>query len=103
MCVKNDGHPVPDSNFISEVKSGSPQPAQAKMPGRFSLLRGLLPAYSVPSSRITLKVCPSRRLRHSSFDSFIGSVGDGTFAPAGRKLFQFFCSSSTPFILAGGA
>ncbi|MNC88835.1 hypothetical protein D3C83_46990 [compost metagenome] len=54
MWVKKLGQPVPDSNFISEVNSGSPQPAQAKMPGRFSSLSGLEPARSVDSSRSTL-------------------------------------------------
>src|SRR5205085_2971419 len=103
MLVKNDGQPVPDSNFISEVKSGRSQPAQAKMPGRFSSFNGLVPARSVPSSRMTLKDCDGSFLRHSSFDNFTGSAAEGTIAPAGRKLFQFFCSSSTPFMVVGGA
>src|SRR5712692_10592767 len=103
MVVKKLGQPVPDSNFISEVKTGRPQPAQAKIPARFSLFSGLVPARSVPSSRITWKDSAGSFFFHSSLESFTGSVGEGTFAPAGRKVFQFFCSSSTPFILAGGA
>ena len=53
MKVKNDGQPVPLSNFISEVKIGRPQPAQTNTPGRFSRSSGLVPARSVPSSRST--------------------------------------------------
>src|SRR2546426_4300885 len=102
MVVKKLGQPVPDSNFISEVKSGRPQPAQAKIPARFSLFSGLVPARSVPSSRITWKDSAGSFFFHSSLESFTGSVGGGTFAPAGRKVFQFFCSSSMPFIFAGG-
>src|SRR5436305_4503377 len=102
MTVKKLGQPVPESNFIAEVKSGRPQPAQAKTPDRFSSLSGLVPARSVPSSRMTWKLSAGRRLRHSSLLSFTGSVGEGTVVPAGRKVFQFFCSSSTPFIFAGG-
>ena len=47
------GHPVPLSYFISDVKTGRPQPAQVKTPGRFSSLSGLEPGRSVPSSRRT--------------------------------------------------
>ncbi|MNC88828.1 hypothetical protein D3C83_46910 [compost metagenome] len=54
MVVKKLGHPVPLSNFMSDVNNGRSQPAQANTPGRFSLLSGLLPARSVPSSRSTL-------------------------------------------------
>ena len=54
MVVKKLGQPVPLSNFISEVNSGRPQPAQTNTPARFSSLSGLVPARSVPSSRSTL-------------------------------------------------
>src|ERR671931_531168 len=57
----------------------------------------------VPASRMTWKLSAGRRFFHSSLESFIGSLGEGTVAPAGRKVFQFFCSSSTPFIFAVGA
>src|SRR5258706_14202509 len=104
MVVKKLGQPVPDSYFISEVKSGSPQPAQANTPARFSSLSGLVPARSVPSSRITWKDSAGSFFFHSSFDSFTGSLGEGTLAPPGRELFQVFFSSFTPFIvLRGGA
>src|SRR5437764_14785280 len=103
MVVKKLGQPVPESNFIAEVKSGRPQPAQAKLPGGFSSLSALLPARSVPSSRMTWKLSAGRRFFHSSFASLIGSLGEGTVVPAGKKVFQFFCSSSTPFIFAGEA
>src|ERR1041385_6250953 len=103
MEVKKLGQPVPESNFIAEVKSGSPQPAQAKIPGRFSLFSGLVPARSVLSSRSTLYDSGGRRLRHSSLERLSGSSAEGTVAPAGRYLFQPFCSSSMPFMVAGGA
>src|SRR6185436_10801993 len=103
MVVKKLGQPVPDSNFISEVKSGRSHPAQAKMPARFSSLSGLEPACSVPSLRITRYDIGDRRLDHSWSDSFTGSVADGTVAPAGRKDFQFFCSSSTVLMFLGPA
>jgi hypothetical protein len=47
------GQPVWLSYFIAEVKSGSPHPAHAKIPGRVSPFSGLVPAASVPSSRNT--------------------------------------------------
>src|SRR2546430_3000623 len=103
MLVKKLGQPVPDSYFISEVNRGRPQPAQTNTPARFSSLSALVPARSVLSSRSTRNASAGRRLRHSSFDSLSGSPGEGTAAPAGTKLFQFFCSSSMPFMLAGGA
>src|SRR5439155_12083186 len=103
MLVKKLGQPVPDSYFISEVNTGRPQPAQTNTPARFSSLSALVPSRSVLSSRSTRNASAGRRLRHSSFDSLRGSPGEGTAAPAGTKLFQFFCSSSMPFMLAGGA
>src|SRR4051812_3369964 len=103
MVVKKLGQPVPDSNFMSEVKSGRSQPAQAKMPARFSSLSGLEPACSVPSLRITRYDSPGRRFAHSWSASLSGSEGEGTTAPVGRKDFQFFCSSSTVFIFVGPA
>src|SRR5688572_27129831 len=100
MVVKNDGQPVPDSYFISEVKSGSPQPAQAKMPGRFSALSGLTPARSVASSRSTrYERSFGRRFFHSSFDSLSGSAGEGTFAPVGRKFCQLLCNAWMSFMV----
>src|SRR3954466_4423502 len=98
MVVKKLGQPVPLSNFISDVNRGRSQPAQAKMPARFSSLSGLVPARSVPSLRSTLKDSGDRRFDHSWSESFTGSEADGTTAPAGRNDFQFFCSSSTLFI-----
>src|SRR5882672_12650766 len=103
MLVKKLGQPVPDSNFISEVNSGRSQPAQTNTPARFSSSSALVPARSVLSSRSTRNASAGRRLRHSSFDSLSGSPAEGTVAPAGRKVFQSFCSSSMPFMLAGGA
>src|SRR5688572_17762472 len=103
MVVKKLGQPVPDSNFISEVNTGRPQPAHANTPGRFSALSGLVPARSVPSSRSTLYASGGRRFFHSSFDSLSGSLGEGTAAPAGSSVFQFFCSASMSFMVLGGA
>src|SRR5258706_1066301 len=102
MVVKKLGQPVPDSYFISEVKSGSPQPAQANTPARFSSLSGLVPARSVPSSRITWKDSAGSFFFHSSFDSFTGSLGEGTPPPAAPKLFPVFFSPSTPFMVLLG-
>src|SRR5947208_1463796 len=64
MLVKKLGQPVPDSYFISEVKSGRPQPAQTNTPARFSSLSALVPARSVPSSRSTRNASAGRRFRH---------------------------------------
>lgn len=52
--VKKLGQPVPLSNFIACVNSGCSQPAQAKVPGRFSSFSGLVKGRSVPSLRSTL-------------------------------------------------
>ena len=54
MVVKNDGQPVPESNFIAELNKGSAQPAHTNTPARFSLSSGLLPGRSVPSWRNTV-------------------------------------------------
>src|SRR5215831_14766814 len=61
MLVKKLGQPVPLSNFISELNSGSAQPAQTKIPTRFSSLSGLLKGRSVASLRRT-KNCASDKL-----------------------------------------
>src|ERR1043165_3783897 len=96
MEVKKLGQPVPESNFIAEVKSGSPQPAQAKIPGRFSLFSGLVPARSVLSSRSTLYDSGGRRLRHSSLERLSGSPAPGPGrAPA-------VLSSRSPLYDSGG-
>src|SRR2546425_12958415 len=102
MVVKKRGQPVPDSNFISEVKSGRPQPAQAKIPTRFSLFSGLVPARSVPSSRITWKDSAGSFFFHSSLESFTGSVGGGPVGPPGRKVLQVFFRPPLAFYFAGG-
>ena len=47
------GQPVPLSNLVSEAKSGSAQPAQAKVPLRCSSRSGLVNGRSVASSRST--------------------------------------------------
>src|SRR5262245_37037806 len=103
MAAKKLGQPVPLSYFISEVKSGKPQPTQVKIPGRFSLFNGLVPGRSVPSSRKTLNSLGPNRLRHSSLDNLSCSLGNGTFTPSARSAFQFFCSASTSFIDTGCA
>ena len=40
-----------------------------------------------------------RRFFHSSFESLSGSAAEGTVAPVGRKVFQFFCSASMSFMV----
>ena len=47
------GQPVPLSNFSLDSKSGWSQPAQLKVPARFSYSRAQLPGRSVPWLRIT--------------------------------------------------
>src|SRR5581483_4559604 len=102
MAVKKLGQPVPESNFMSEVKSGRPHPAHAKMPGRCSSFSGLVPARSVSSLRSTVYALPCRRFFHSSSESLRGSVGEGTLAPAGRKVFQLSCSALTSLMFLAG-
>src|SRR5436190_1201641 len=60
------GQPVPLSYFVSEENSGRPQPAHAKVPLRFSALRGLVPGRSVPCLRNTSYCAGVSSLRHSS-------------------------------------
>ena len=60
-CVKL-GQPVPLSNLVSEAKSGLPQPAQTKVPERFSAFSGLVPARSVPCLRSTWNCCGRQAL-----------------------------------------
>ena len=47
------GQPVPLSNLVPASNSGWPQPAQTKVPARFSAFSGLVPARSVPCWRST--------------------------------------------------
>src|SRR5687767_13992732 len=47
------GQPVPDSNFVSEEKTGRSQPAQLNVPLAFTSSSGLVQGRSVPSSRST--------------------------------------------------
>ena len=51
--AQKDGQPEPLSYLVPESNSGSPQPAQRKVPARFSLLSGLVKGRSVPWSRST--------------------------------------------------
>ena len=60
------GQPVPLSYLALELNRGSWQPAQTKVPARFSLLRGLLKGRSVPSSRKTTKAPGLSRCFHSA-------------------------------------
>src|SRR5260221_5594756 len=103
MVVKKLGQPVPDSYFISEVKSGSPQPAQANTPARFSSLSGLVPARSVPSSRITSKDSAGRFFFHFPLDSFPASLRGRTLAPGDASHLHLFSLASTPSMLFGDA
>ena len=60
------GQPVPLSNLPSPSNSGSPQPAQTKVPGRFSCRSAQLPGRSVPCPRITANCSGVSSPRHSS-------------------------------------
>src|SRR6266542_4489881 len=62
------GHPVPLSNFVSDEKTGRPQPAHRYTPARCSLFSGLDPARSVSSSRSTSNCCGVSSRRHSASD-----------------------------------
>src|SRR5712691_11240359 len=95
IVVKKLGQPVPLSNFIAEVKSGKPQPAQTNTPGRFSSLSGLVKGRSVPSRRSTSNCGGVRSCFHSASECLSGSVVSTTSAPSTRYSFQFFCNSST--------
>src|SRR5271169_3586005 len=79
--AKKLGQPLPLSNLVEDSNNGRPQAAQAYMPERCSLLRGLVPARSVPCLRITAKVSDGNSLRHSSSGRSIvesgGLVSDG--------------------------
>src|SRR5690349_9857296 len=94
MLVKKLGQPVPLSYFIFEVNKGRLQPAQTNTPGRFSLLRGLLPGYSVPSSRSTWYCAGVRIWRQTALLRSSGSTDSVTSAFLGRSSCQFRCRSS---------
>jgi hypothetical protein len=53
MGAQKLGHPVPLSNFASDVNNSWPQPAHRKTPARCSAFNGLVPARSVPCFRRT--------------------------------------------------
>src|SRR5271154_7356180 len=73
--AKNPGQPVPLSNLVDDSNSGRPQAAQAYIPGRCSLLSGLVPARSVPCFRITEKVSGGNSVFHSSSERLIVDSG----------------------------
>src|SRR5947208_1498660 len=95
MLVTKLGQPVPLSNFIAEVNSGSAHPAQANTPGRFSSLSALENGRSVPSSRRTSYTAGESVRFHSSRDLDRTSLAFGTAVPLGRNDCQFFCISAT--------
>src|SRR5258706_6576066 len=64
IAVKKLGHPVLLSYFMSDLNSGSPQPAQANTPLRYSVFSGLVKRRSVPSSRSTWYCSGVRSWRH---------------------------------------
>src|SRR2546426_6589785 len=89
MLVKKLGHPVPLSNFISEVKSGSLQQAQTKTPARFSSFKGLENGRSVASLRRTKNCWPGSASFHSASAFWIGAVDVATLASLASRFFQF--------------
>src|SRR5437764_12256230 len=94
MLVKKLGQPVPLSYFIFDVNSGRLQPAQTNTPTRFSLLSGLLPGYSVPSSRNTWYCAGVNSWRQTVLLRSSGSVVSGTSASFASSVFQFLRRSS---------
>jgi len=103
MWVMKLGQPVPLSYFMREVKSGRPQPAQTKTPGRFSRSSGLENARSVPSSRSTSNCAGLRIFFHSASDRSSGSVESVTSAPGASSAFQSRRIASTSCSLAVAA
>src|SRR6187431_76051 len=95
MVVKNDGQPVPLSNFIADVNTGQAQPAQTNTPLRFSSLSLLENGRSVPSSRSTLYDSGDRRFFHSSGVSLNGVASAATSAFFASSDFHPARSSST--------
>ncbi len=89
---KKLGHPVPESNLVSELNSSCPQPLQRYMPS--SLLSQYVPvnARSVPFLRSTSYSSGLSSSRHSCsvFSSFSNSSSDlrlhRLVAPRGRAL-----------------
>src|SRR5262245_32914885 len=81
------GQPVPLSYLVSEENSGRSQPAQAKVPLRFSLFSGLVPARSVPCLRSTSYCAGVSSRRHSSslFSTSNLPAGAASLAPH-RKI-----------------
>src|SRR5258708_10047308 len=84
--AKKLGQPVPLSNFVDDSNSGKPQAAQAYMPGRCSLLSGLVPARSVPCLRMTEKVSGGNSFFHSSSERLIGDSGASFMGVSSRDL-----------------
>ena len=60
------GQPVPLSNLVFDENSGRSQPAQAKVPSRFSLSSGLVYGRSVAASRSTANWFGERSFFHSA-------------------------------------
>src|SRR3989344_6968740 len=92
------GHPVPESNFVSDENSSAPHPAQAYIP--FSLLLWYLPvrAISVPFSRKTWYCSGFNFFFHSCSDFVIcfiflkGGKGESYSRQAGYA--QQSCSTA---------
>src|SRR5215471_9882644 len=76
---QNDGQPVPLSYLVAEANKGVPQPAQTKVPGRFSLLSGLVPARSVLCLRNTWYCSGSSCCFHSASVLWTGKVSVSVF------------------------
>src|SRR5262245_27070413 len=68
MGAQNDGHPVPDSNFVSESNSGVPQQTQRYLPFARLFQYSPLNARSVPFLRVTLNCSGVSCAFHSASD-----------------------------------
>src|SRR5260370_8907116 len=64
--VQKLGHPVPLSYFVVEENRSSSQPAQAKLPRRFSCSSALVNGRSVALMRSTANCSGVKSLRHSA-------------------------------------
>mmetsp|Transcript_2857 Transcript_2857/g.4156 ORF Transcript_2857/g.4156 Transcript_2857/m.4156 type:complete len:208 (-) Transcript_2857:138-761(-) len=83
---QNEGHPVPELNFVDEENSGCPQPVQTYLPLLFSCKSGDVKALSVPRSIMTANSSFVSSFFHSSFDFFtFRSFRNGTWRCTSHK------------------
>ena len=81
------GQPLPESNFLSEVKSGALQAPQWYMPSSWLSTSAPVKARSVPFSRMTWNCSGVRSSRHSASVLWIFCFADvGVVSGMGKFL-----------------